>query len=209
MTKEKQPLEFGPNGSVLNSDDISPEVAQTYRDELEKSKRILPNELLWRSFPLEWRFVMGALTFIALAFLSFVFYGSVFFVGFEPSDYLFIGLMLSFFIMLVRDAVVEGNPTLEKNPSYKGRSGLLYALFLMICISLFIASAILDGAERSEKLSRLIWEISEYCYEDGKFLSDRTKQCLEFRSVLGEPLCSLGAEPMNACELELRGKLNK
>lgn len=202
-------MEFDPNGAGLGSEAISPAVAQTNSDETGQSESVDRREWFWRSFPPKWRFVMVTLSIIASAHYAFLLFGLVYFDDLQTNYFLAVGWMWICLIWLVREAVIAGNPLLESNPSYKKQPALLFVFLLAIFMLVFSTTAFFNHAEQSEKSARLIWEISEYCYEDGEFVSERAKQCLQFKSALREPLCLLGAEPMNACELELRRTLNK
>lgn len=163
----------------------------------------------YRSFSKEWRFNMRALHLIALAFYVFMIACWVWIDNFEPTGHLMLGIALLVVVNLVRDAVVEGNRELEQNPTYQPRSGLVSVGLLFFCIVVFAASTYGQELEKTKRKASQTWALSEFCVENGEYRDRRLKACARLAWSARLEICKLGADPMNACEVELRKRLRK
>jgi len=161
----------------------------------------------YKSSPREWRFILIGLAFTGLIAFGFQFAFLATYLrpgGGGMPPYISVLTMVPLACMfLLRDLTASEN----KYPLGNVQKYLFASVISMATLST-MAWAYFEHAHQSEKDMKADWAISQLCTADGDFKASNAKTCLALLPSFNGRICKLGATPMNACEAELRKRLD-
>jgi len=161
----------------------------------------------YRSSPREWRFILIGLTFTGLIAIGFQFAFLATYLqrgGGSMPPYISLVMIVPIASMfLLKDLTASEN----KHPLGNVQKYLFASVISLATLST-MAWAYFEHAHQSEKDMKADWAISQLCTTDGDIRASNAKICVALLPSFNGRICTLGATPMNACEVKLRKRLD-